>query len=86
MQSLCSFKASNYTAEMEQIFIAQRSLNPNTFPQMMNISPKEYRARYIEIMKQTNNSDNFVADPYKYLFHGKEERERRMYGVLQGPE
>ena len=69
---------------MEQIFIAQRTLNPCSYPQMTNMSPKEYRARYIEIMKQADKSDNFMADPNKYVFHGKEERERRLYGVLSG--
>jgi hypothetical protein len=83
-QTFAFFQVPNYTSEMEQIFIAHRTLNPNSNPEVLNLSPKEYRARYIEIMKQADNSNNFVANPNKYLFVGKEERERRLYGVMSG--
>jgi len=67
---------------MEQVFIAQRTLNPSSNPELLQMSPKEYRARYVEIMRQADNSPNFVPNPERYQFKGKEAREERMYGIL----
>ena len=75
-------KSMNYTSEMEQIFIAQKTLSPSSYVDHLAMTPKEYRTRYVEILKQADNSPNFVSDPEKYRFKGKEEREQRMYGIF----
>ena len=79
-------KTANYTSEQEQIFLAQRSLNPNSFPEQLNMTPKKYRAKYVEIMNQSDKTANFEADPEKYRFKGREDRERRKYGIFSGLE
>jgi hypothetical protein len=79
-------KSSDYTSEQEQIFFAQRSLNPNSFPNLFGLTPKEYRAKYVEIMRQADKSDDFRPDPAKYKFQGRVDREKRMYGIFSGLE
>jgi hypothetical protein len=51
---------------------------------MVNMSPKEYRAKYTEILRQADKSPKFQPDPDKYRFKGKDEREDRMYGFING--
>ena len=75
-------KSGNYTSEMEQIFLAQRALNPSSQTDLINLTPKEYRSRYVEFLRQSDKSPNFKPDPEKYRFKGKEAREERMYGIL----
>jgi hypothetical protein len=76
-------KSGHYTSEMEQIFIAQKTLNPSSQIHLLNLPPKEYRSRYVEIMRQADKSPNFKPDPEKYTFKNKESREQRLYGMLR---
>ncbi len=71
---------------MEHIYFAQHALNPNSNTELQKMTPKEYRAKYIEIMRKADRSPNFKPDPEKYRFKAREAREQRKYGILSGLE
>ncbi len=79
-------KGATYTSEMEHIYFAQHALNPNSNTELQKMTPKEYRAKYIEIMRKADRSPNFKPDPEKYRFKAREAREQRKYGILSGLE
>ncbi len=79
-------KGATYTSEMEHIYFAQHALNPNSNQTLQKMTPKEYRARYIEIMRKVDRSPNFRPDPDKYRFKAREAREERKFGIFSALE
>lgn len=81
-----------YTPEMEAVYKAQLRLTPlEAFGEggLSQMSPKVYRQRYREIMeslmpKNAADRKKFVKD-FKYNTSNRQERQKRIYGFLDGP-
>merc|ERR1719431_1139296 len=61
-------KAGPFPRREEAVYLAHKSLSPQiTWSNEWCLSPKEYRQKYIEFLKQVPANDRTLQDPAKYI-------------------